>query len=303
MFLSFLRILRFSLQDISRNVWLSVVTVTILILSMLSINTLILLRAISDDAVMAIKEKIDLSLYLKPDAPESEILELKNKINSMERVRVVKYTSKQEALDFFRDKNKNNPEILQAILELGKNPLSPSLVIIPQNVEMIPDLIEELRAIDSDIIESRDFSDNRILLEKINTITDRISDVGFFIILVFIITSLLVVYNSIKVAVYTQKREIEIMRLVGASNAFIYLPFLFSSVIYTLMSVLVMIAVSFPLLGILQPYLEIFFVDYNINVISYFVENVWVIFGWQFIGISVVNVIASYLAVNKYAKV
>ncbi len=303
MFLSFLRILRFSLQDISRNVWLSVVTVTILILSMLSINTLILLRAISDDAVMAIKEKIDLSLYLKPDAPESEILELKNKINSMERVRVVKYTSKQEALDFFRDKNKNNPEILQAILELGKNPLSPSLVIIPQNVEMIPDLIEELRAIDSDIIESRDFSDNRILLEKINTITDRISDVGFFIILVFIITSLLVVYNSIKVAVYTQKREIEIMRLVGASNAFIYLPFLFSSVIYTLMSVLVMIAVSFPLLGILQPYLEIFFVDYNINVISYFVENVWVIFGWQFVGISVVNVIASYLAVNKYAKV
>ena len=303
MFLSFLRILRFSLQDISRNVWLSVVTVTILILSMLSINTLILLRAISDDAVMAIKEKIDLSLYLKPDAPESEILELKNKINSMERVRVVKYTSKQEALDFFRDKNKNNPEILQAILELGKNPLSPSLVIIPQNVEMIPDLIEELRAIDSDIIESRDFSDNRILLEKINTITDRISDVGFFIILVFIITSLLVVYNSIKVAVYTQKREIEIMRLVGASNAFIYLPFLFSSVIYTLLSVLVMIAVSFPLLGILQPYLEIFFVDYNINVISYFVENVWVIFGWQFVGISVVNVIASYLAVNKYAKV
>lgn len=303
MLLSFLRILKFSLQDISRNIWLSVVTVTILILSMLSINTLILLRAISDNAVVAIKEKIDLSLYLKPDSPESEILELKNRINSMERVRLVKYTSKQEALNFFRDKNKNNPEILQAILELGKNPLSPSLVIVPEDVEMIPDLIEELRAIDSNIVESRDFSDNRILLEKINTITDRISDVGFFIILVFIITSLLVVYNSIKVAVYTQKREIEIMRLVGASNSFIYLPFLFSAVIYTLMATLIMISVSFPLLGILQPYLELFFVDYNINVVSYFVENVWFIFGWQFIGISVVNVLASYLAVSKYAKV
>lgn len=303
MFLSFLRILKFSLQDISRNVWLSVVTITILVLSMLSINTLILLRAISDNAVVAIKEKIDLSLYLKPDAPESEILELKNKINSMERVRAVKYTSKQEALNFFRDKNKNNPEILQAILELGKNPLSPSLVIVPENVDMIPDLIEELRAIDSNIVESRDFSDNRVLLEKINAITDRISDVGFFIILVFIITSLLVVYNSIKVAVYTQKREIEIMRLVGASNSFIYLPFLFSAVIYTLMAILIIISVSFPLLGILQPYLELFFVDYNINVVSYFVENVWTIFGWQFVGISIVNVIASYLAVSKYAKV
>ena len=113
----------------------------------------------------------------------------------------------------------------------------------------------------------------------------------------------MVVYNSIKVAVYTQKREIEIMRLVGASNSFIYLPFLFSAVIYTLMATLIMISVSFPLLGILQPYLELFFVDYNINVVSYFVENVWFIFGWQFIGISVVNVLASYLAVSKYAKV
>lgn len=303
MFLSFLRILKFSLQDISRNVWLSVVTITILILAMLSINTLILIRAISDNAIIAVKERIDLSLYIKPDSPELEIFELKNKISSLERVKLVRYISKQNALDFFRDKNKNNPEILQAILELGKNPLSPSLVIVPENVDMIPDLIEELRSIDSNIIESRDFSDNRVLLEKINNITGRINDVGLFIIIVFIITSLLVVYNSIKVAIYTHKREIEIMRLVGASNIFIYLPFLFSAVIYTLMAVFIMVAVSFPLLGILQPYLELFFVDYNFNIISFFVENVWTIFGWQFIGISLVNVLASYLAVNKYAKV
>lgn len=303
MLLSFFRILKFSLQDISRNIWLSIVTVTILILAMLSINTLILIRAISDDAVLAIKEKVDLSLYLKTDAPEAEIFELKNKINSMDKVKAVKYISKQNALDFFRDKNKNNPEILQAILELGKNPLSPSLVMVPENVDMIPGLIEELRAIDSNIVESRDFADNRSLLEKINNITKRINDVGFFVIIIFIVTSLLVVYNSIKVAIYTHKREIEIMRLVGASNVFIYLPFLFSAVIYTFVAVLIMIAVSFPLLGIIQPYLEMFFVDYGINIVSYFVDNVWVIFGWQFVGISFVNVLASYIAVNKYAKV
>lgn len=303
MLLSFLRILKFSLQDISRNIWLSLVTITILILSMLSINTLILLRTVSDNAVTAIKEKIDLSLYLKPEAPEVEIFDLKNKISAMERVEMVKYVSKQDALDFFRDKNKNNPEILQAILELGKNPLSPSLIIVPKSVDLMPDLIEELRGVDSDIIESRDFSDNRVLLDKINVITDKINSVGFFIILVFIITSLLVVYNSIKVAVYTQKREIEIMRLVGASNSFIYLPFLFSAVIYTLLAVFIIVAISFPLLGVVQPYLEVFFVDYNINIVGFFVENVWAIFGWQFIGISIVNLIASYLAVNKYAKV
>jgi cell division transport system permease protein len=303
MFLSFLRILKFSLQDISRNVWLSFITVTILILTMLSINTMLVLRVISDNAVYAIKEKIDLSLYLETDASEAEIMELKNEISSMDMVKSVNYISKQNALEFFRERNKDNPEILQAVLELGKNPLSPSLLIVPENVDMIPDLIEQLRAVNSNIIESRDFSDNSMLLEKINNITDKINDVGFIIIIIFVATSLLVVYNSIKVAIYTHKKEIEIMKLVGASNLFVYLPFLFSSIIYTLIATLIIISMSFPLLGILQPYLEVFFVDYNINVVSYFANNFWMIFGLQFLGISLINVIASYLAVNKYSKV
>jgi cell division transport system permease protein len=303
MFLYLLRALKFSLQDISRNVWLSVVTITILILAMFSINTLILTRAISDNAVNAIKEKVDLSLYLDSESSESEIFELRLRISALERVRAVHYISRQDALDSFRERNKDNPEVLQALLELGRNPLSPSLVISPQNPNDVPDLIEELRAIDSPIIESRDFNDNRMILEKIDNITNRVDDVGFFVIAVFIITSLLVIYNSIKVAVYTHKKEIEIMRLVGASNSFIYAPFLMSSLIYTLVATLVLIIISFPLLGILQPYLEVFFVDYSINIVSYFVDNFWLIFGAQFLGISLVNVLASYLAVKKHAKV
>ncbi len=303
MLLSLIRALKFSLQDISRNVWLSIVTITILLLAMFSINTLILTRAISDNAVRAVKEKVDLSLYLKSEALESKIFELKLKVNALDRVKSVRYISKQEALDSFREKNKNNPEILQALFELGKNPLSPSLIISPSEVDVVPDLIEELKSLDSNIIESRDFADNRMILEKIDNITKRIDDVGIFIIIVFIITSLLVIYNSIKVAVYTHKKEIEIMRLVGASNNFIYLPFLLSSIIYTLVASLIIISITFPLLGILQPYLEVFFVDYSINVISYFVNNFWSIFGWQFLGITLINVLASYLAVKKYAKV
>lgn len=303
MLLSLIRALKFSLQDISRNVWLSIVTITILLLAMFSINTLILTRAISDNAVRAVKEKVDLSLYLKSEALESEIFELKLKVNASDRVKSVRYISKQEALDSFRERNKNNPEILQALFELGKNPLSPSLIISPSEVETVPELIEELKSLDSNIIESRDFADNRMILEKIDNITKRIDDIGIFIIAVFIITSLLVIYNSIKVAVYTHKKEIEIMRLVGASNNFIYLPFLLSSIIYTLVASLIIISITFPLLGILQPYLEVFFVDYSINVVSYFVNNFWSIFGWQFLGITLINVLASYLAVKKYAKV
>lgn len=303
MFLSIFRALKFSFQDISRNIWLSIVTITILFLAMFSINTLILTRAISASAVDAIKEKIDLSLYLKSDASESEILALQQKISALERVKEVKYISKQEALDFFREKNKDNPEILQALLELGRNPLSPSLIISPQDTNQVPELIEELKALDDKIIESRDFADNKLILEKIDNITKKINDIAILVIVIFIITSLLVIYNSIKVAVYTHKREIEIMRLVGASNLFIYAPFLLSSFIYTIIALILIIIVSFPLLGLLQPYLELFFVDYSIDIVKYFVSNFSLIFGLQFLAISFINILASYLAVKKYAKV
>lgn len=303
MLISFLRALKFSLQDISRNVWLSVVTVTIIILAMLSINTLVLTRVISSGAVEAIKEKVDLSLYLKTEANETEILDLKLRIETMEKVKDVRYVSKQEALDSFQEKNQDKPEILQALLELGKNPLSPSLIIWPADINNISSLIEELKSINSDIIDSKDFSDNRLILEKINNISKKIDDIALFIIAIFIITSLLVIYNSIKVAIYTHKKEIEIMRLVGASSSFIHAPFLLSSFIYTLIAVLIIIAITFPLLSILQPYLEVFFLDYSINVFDYFSRNFLTIFGLQLLGISVVNVLASYLAIKKYARV
>lgn len=303
MFSSLARILKFSLQDLSRNVWLSAVTITILILAMFSINVLILVQAISTNAVGAIKEKINISLYLVPDVLENDIFALRDKVAAMNRVKEVKYVSKQEALDSFRANNENNEDILQALTELGKNPLSPSLIISPTKADEVADLIEELKVINSDIIESRDFSDNSLILDKINNITKRIKDIGIFIITLFVITSLLVIYNSIKVAIYTHRKEIEIMRLVGASNVFIYAPYLMSSLIYTLVALAAIIVVSFPLLGVVQPYLEVFFVDYNINVVKYFTDNFLLIFGIQFLGIALINIVASYLAVKKYARI
>ena len=215
----------------------------------------------------------------------------------------VNYISKQTALDSFRDKYKNNQSVLVALKELGRNPLSPSLTISPKDFNNSNLLINELKMLDNQIIESRDFSDNTIILEKINNITKRVNEVGLIIIALFILTSLLIVYNTIRVAIYTHRQEIEIMRLVGASNFFIYMPYIWSAFIYSLLSVLIIIAIFYPFLSLLQPYLEIFFTDYNINILAYFVNNFAFIFGSQFIAILVINSLTSLFAVRKYAKV
>ena len=186
---------------------------------------------------------------------------------------------------------------------MGRNPLSPSLTIIPKDFNESNLVISELRVLDSSIIESRDFSDNSIILSKINNITKRVNEVGLFIISIFILTSLLVVYNAIRVAIYTHRQEIEIMRLVGASNFFIYMPYLFSAFMYALFSVLIIIGIFYPFLTLLQPYLEAFFVGYNINIVTYFLDNFWFIFGGQFLVVLFITALASLFAVRKYARV
>ncbi len=301
--LSLYRIIKFSFQDIVRNIWLTIVTITILLLALFSINTLATVRLISDNAVAAIKQKIDISLYLKPDTVESEIIALKNKIAASPKVRDVVYTSKQSAIDSFRTKYENDPTILAALKELGRNPLSPSLTIIPSNFDESNLVINDLKMLDSSIIESRDFSDNTAILSKINNITNKVNQIGLVLIMIFIMTSLLVVYNAIRVAIYTHRQEIEIMRLVGASNFFIYMPYLFSALIYALVSVLIVISIFYPFLTLLQPYLETFFMGYSVNILSYFVDNFFMVFGAEFLVVLVINVVASLFAVRKYAKV
>ena len=89
--LTLYRIIKFSFQDIARNIWLSAATVIILLLALFSINTLITIRVTSDSATLAIKEKIDIALYIKAETPETEILSLKDSISKMERVKSVTY--------------------------------------------------------------------------------------------------------------------------------------------------------------------------------------------------------------------
>jgi cell division transport system permease protein len=301
--LSLFRIIKFSLQDIVRNIWLSMATITILLLALLSINMLLTVRVISDNAVEAIKERMDISLYLTANASESEISKLRQEITALPEVKSINYISRQAALESFREKNKDNPDIMQALRELDTNPLLPSLSIQPNSLEDGSFLINQLERWDSPIIESRNFTDNSLVVTRINNITQRINEIGMIIISLFIFISLLVVYNAIRVSVYTHRQEIEIMRLVGASNFFIYMPFVFSALIYTLISVLVVIILFYPFLTLLQPYLELFFTGYNVNILTFFVNNFWFIFGVQFAVILFINIIACLLAIRRYAKI
>lgn len=287
----------------TRNIWLSIVTVMILVLALFSVNLLLAVKVLSSSTISAVKQKIDISLYLKSAAEESRILALKSQLSNLDSVKQVDYISQQAAIESFREKHKNNPEILQALLELGKNPLSPSLIIKPRDVDNYEELIVSLNKIDDDIIESRNFDDHKAMLAKINNITEKASEVGLIISSLFVLITLLVVYNAVRVAVYTHRREIGIMKLVGASTWFIRAPYLISGIIYAFLGVVLVIIIFYPFLSLLQPYLETFFSGFEINILDYYNHNFLAIFGWEFLAATLVNFLASSVAIGKYSKV
>jgi cell division transport system permease protein len=301
--LSFARVIKMSFQDIYRNIWLSIVTITILILALFSINLLLIVQVIGENAVSAVKERIDINLYLKTDATDEQIEALRAKLTNLNGVKEVAYISKSMALDTFREKHKDNTDILDVLKELGKNPLSPALIVKPKDVDNFETLTANIKKIDSVIIDSQDFTNHKLLLDKINGITKKISEAGLIVSGIFVLTMLLVVYNAIRVAIYTHRREITIMKLVGASNWFIYMPFLIASLIYTMIGLLVCLSILYLFMNLLQPYLEAFFIGYNINIISYFNQNYFRIFGLEFLAVAFINMFASLVAAKKYSKV
>lgn len=303
MLISIVRALKFSLQDIWRNVWLSLVTIVILVLALFSVNLLLAVQVISGAAVETVRDKIDISLYLRTEASESDILALRAKISALDNVREVSYTSKQAALEAFQNKHQNNPDVIGALRELDENPLSPSLVINPKDLNRYDDLITELNKISDPIIETRNFDDHKLMLEKINGITDRVSEAGFLVSMLFIFITLLVLYNTIRVAIYTHRQEIAIMRLVGGSSWFIRSPFLISSILYTLIGMIITTVLFYFFLTLLQPYLETFFLNYTFNIVSYFSDNFVRLFILEFLGAAVINMVASLVAVRKYSNI
>ncbi|MBU2233351.1 ABC transporter permease [Patescibacteria group bacterium] len=301
--LSFLRVIKFSLQDIVRNIWLSIITIIIITLALFSVNLLLAVNILTTATVSSVKEKVDISLYLKSDAQENLILALKSEISNLDSVKQIDYISKQAAIESFREKHKNNPEILQALLELGKNPLSPSLIIKPKDINNYDELIVSLNKINNNIIESRNFDDHKAILAKINNIAEKANQAGLFVSSLFILITILVVYNAVRVAIFTHKREIGIMKLVGASTWFIRAPYLISGMIYAFLGVITIIIIMYPFLSLIQPYLATFFSGFEVNLLDYYNSNFLLIFGLEFLAASLINVLASLVAVGKYSKV
>ncbi len=298
------RSITFALQSFWRNIWLSLATIFIIALTFLSINFLVVINAISDSAINAVKDKIDISIYFKQDVRESKVVEIKSHIETLPQVEKITYISPDQNLEVFRERRKDDTVIQEVLQELSGNPLGATLVVKAKDLNDYPEI---LKAIDNpayaDLIEKKGFDDHQAAIANINNITNNVKKGALIITIMFVLIAVLIVFNTVRIAIFTHQQEISIMKLVGATNSFIRSPFILENVFSGIIACTIAVSTIYFLLSLIQPHLNNFFAGVDVNLIGYFNTNFVVIFGGQLVGIIILNVISSSLALGKYLKV
>ncbi|MEW5805238.1 MAG: permease-like cell division protein FtsX [Patescibacteria group bacterium] len=295
------RIFKAGWQSFSRNLWLSAATIGIMAVTLFVFSNLILFDFFTDEVVRMIRDKIDLSIYFSANVDESEIFKVRDILKQLPEVERVEYISREKALEIFSEKHQSNEVVRRALEELGTNPLQASLNIKAkqgQSYEPIVAFVEGAPFKDS--ISKINFTENKLIIERLNKIASGIQKFGLGAIIVFSGLAVLIAFNSIRMAIYSFREEINVMRLVGASHWFIRGPFLIMGLVISLIASLATFFVIWLAVLLLAPKVNAFIPDINFQV--FFNQNFLKLFFWQtFAGIAIMF-LSIYLAFNKYLK-
>jgi len=301
------RITRYGLVGFFRNGFVSLAAVLILTITLFVIASLLIAGAALNTTLVQLTEKVDVNVYFTTDAPEEEVLQIRSSLEALPEVAQVEYVSRDEALARFRERHKNDQLTLQALDELEDNPLGASLAIRAKETsqyESIAAYLETLQQSGSEaggsIIDKVNFFQNKTVIDRLTDIIDTSRNLGIAIAVFLALASILIAFNTIRLAIYTSRDEIGVMKLVGAGHWYVRGPFVISGVLYGLISAVIVLVILYPLSLWMGPASERFFGTFN--TFTYYTESFAFIF-LVVVGVGIlIGSLSSYLAVRRYLK-
>jgi len=300
-FLTISRTFKSGLQNFYRNGSLSAAAVSILTLALLIISVIIVLSISANLGLKYIQDKIDIRVYFKSETEESKIMDFRSEVMKYKEVKSADYISKDRALSEFKSNNVGKPEILKAIEAVDENPLLASINIKAKNPEQY-DLIA--KAVENSAykenIASVNYQQYKLVIDRFNTTIKTIRKTGVFLFTLFSLIAILITFNVIRMTIYNHGTEIEIMRLVGASNNFVRLPFVFEGIIYGCFAAVIAMLLLFPIVKLITPY--IVGSSYVALIQADFGKYFVLIFITQIILGTLLGVVSSLLAIRRYLK-
>lgn len=302
MFVEISRIIKYGFHSFLRNGWLSTSTVGIMILALVVFEGLILFNVVAKGAVQAIQDKIDISVYFKSNAAEDSILNIKRSLEGLTEVSAVIYTSRDEALSEFKKRHEKDEVITQTLSQLDENPLLASLNVKakdPRNYSTIAEYLE--KPVFQNLIEKVTYTQNYVVINRIISLVDTVGKSGAILTSFLTFLAVMITFNTIRLTIFSNREQIGIMRLVGASNNFTRGPYVVEGVLYGIIAGVLSFLIFIPIINFISPYitnfipevdLKLYFNDYFVRILLY-----QLLFG---VGL---GIISSVIAIRKYLHV
>ncbi len=302
------RTLRSGFISFWRNGYVSLAAVLIMTVTLCVIAGIMFTGAMLQSTLGNIKDKVDINVYFVKDANADDITVLSKSIQTLPQVNLVTYKSSTEALEEFRQRHQNDQLTLQALDELGTNPLGASLNIKaadPSQYESVVRFLEDKKdgspSGAGGIIDRINYTENKQAIDALGRMIDASNRLGLIVIVFFVCVSVLITFNTIRLAIYVFREEISVMRLVGASEMYIRGPFVTVGIMYGLVSGILTLVILYPFSYWVGPVAAD--IGTGINLFAYYISH----FGSFLLYIVgsgvVVGALSSILAIRKYLKV
>jgi cell division transport system permease protein len=302
----FKRVIKAGFFSFSRSGYVSLASILVMFITLSVIGSVIFVSAILNITMQELRDKVDVNVYFVTTTSENDILSLQKKIEALPEVNTVEYTSREKALENFKLQHENDQITLQALEELGDNPLGASLNVKakePSQYEGIANFLNEENILSSDgqkIIDKINYFENKTAIDKLSRIMDSAENLGLILSLALVVVSIIITFNTIRLTIYISREEISVMQLVGASKNYIKGPFVITGVIVGLAAGLLTIIVFLPICYWLGHLTQNFFIGFNI--FDYYMHNFFQIAFAVFGSGIAIGAVSSLLAVRKYLK-
>ena len=297
------RIFKSGFISFCRNAFVSLSSVLIMVVTLFLIGSILFSSALLKSSLEVIRDKVDINVYFTTVAPEEDILSFKKQIEALPEVAKVEYVSREKALENFRARHENDQITLQALDELSDNPLGAVLNVKAKDTaqyESIANYLNQknLASGDNSIIDKINYYQNKDAIERLTKLINSGERVGFILAIIFALISILITFNTLRLAIFTAKEEISVMQLVGANYMYVRGPFIVVGILYGVTAGILTLILFYPLTYWLNKYTETFFAGNGI--FTYYIHN----FGQLFLIIMgsgiVIGAISSFLAVRRY---
>lgn len=300
------RIIKNGVVSFGRNIWLAVAAIAMMGITLTILLFAIVANATFNHTVSDITGRIDVSVYLKDEITPAQRDNLISRLKKIDNVKSVSYISKEQALKIYLGQNADNPELLSAVSETS-NPLPASLQIKPKDpyqLQTIKDFLDkpEITALQSDPTSYS--GDRKAAIDKIAKATRFFRQAGVVGIIVFIIISMLIIFNTIRMAIFNRRDELVIMRLLGASKSYIRGPFVVETILYGIVAALISLGICSALFAVASSTLEasslgLLDIGYSYE---YFLKNLWLILTAQLAAGIIIGAASSIVATRRYLK-